>query len=207
MASVSDSLISAIDLAPTFLALAGVKPGASFQGKSFLPILKNPKARIRGVVFAEQNWHDYEAHARAARSVRFKYIRNAYPDLPLTPSADGVRSPTFPSLIKLRKDGALSQAQSVYFVQPRPGEELYDCATDPHEIHNLIADPKHSVVLTELRTALDRWEKDTRDYVPSLRTADEFDRTTGLPTPARVRPHLSKQEMVSKGLAAPTKKP
>ena len=54
-----------------------------------------------------------------------------------------------------------------------------------------------------LRTALDAWEKETKDYVPDLRTTDEFDRRTGLPTPARVRPRLSKAEMVKKGLAAP----
>ena len=54
-----------------------------------------------------------------------------------------------------------------------------------------------------MRTALADWEKRTEDIVPKLRTADEFDRVTGLPTPARVRPRLSKAEMVKKGLVAP----
>jgi N-sulfoglucosamine sulfohydrolase len=201
--SVSNSLVSALDIAPTFLQVAGLTPGPSFQGTSFLPILENPDATIRPFVFAEQNWHDYEAHSRAARNQRFKYIRNAYTDLPLTPSADGVRSPTFQSMINLYDQDKLTPAQSVYFINPRPAEELYDCANDPHEINNLIDDPAHTETLTELRTALDAWEKETDDYVPDLRTADEFDRLTGLPTPARVRPRLSKAEMVKKGLAAP----
>ena len=200
---VTDSLVSAIDIAPTFLEIVGLTAGERFQGKSFVPVLKDPKASIREVIFAEQNWHDYEAHARAARDQRFKYIRNAYPDLPLTPSADGVRSPTFQSMIALHALGELTPAQSVYFVQPRPMEELYDCEADPHEINNLVAEPAHQKTLAALRTALDAWEKDTKDYVPDLRTADEFDRRTGLPTPARVRPRLSKAEMVMKGLAAP----
>ena len=200
---VTNSLVSAIDIAPTFLELAGLKAGENFQGKSFVPILKDPRASIRDVIFAEQNWHDYEAHVRAARDQRFKYIRNAYTDLPLTPSADGVRSPTFQSMMALHSSGKLTPVQSVYFVQPRPKEELDDCQADPHETTNLISEPAHQKNLAELRAALDGWERETNDYVPDLRTADEFDRRTGLPTPARVRPRLSKAEMVKKGLAAP----
>lgn len=192
-----------IDLAPTFLKMAGAEAGQTFQGKSFLPILKDPTQKVRQVIFAEQNWHDYEAHARAARNEEFKYIRNGYADLPLTPSADGVRSPTFQAMIKMHERGELSEAQSVYFVKPRPKEELYHSARDPHETKNLINDPKYQGVLKELRGALDRWIQETGDRVPKLRTADEFDRTTGLPTPARVRPRLSKKEMVKKGLTAP----
>jgi len=203
IAAVSNSLISAVDIAPTFLEIAGAEGGDSFQGKSFLPLVKDPGASIRDVVFAEHNWHDYEAHSRAARDGRFKYIRNAYTDLPLTPSADGVRSPTFQSMIALHAEGKLPAAQSVYFVNPRPAEELYDCKNDPHELTNLIGKPEHDGVLKKLRSALDTWVKETGDYVPELRTADEFDRLTGLPTPARVRPRLPKAEMVAKGLAAP----
>lgn len=197
------SLVSALDLAPTFLKMAHLEVGKSFQGKSFLPILMDPKVKIRDVVIAEQNWHDYEAHSRAVRNEDFKYIRNSYPDLPLTPSADGVRSPTFQAMIKLHAEGNLSGVQSVYFVNPRPKEELYHASIDIHETKNLIDDPAHQKVLNKLRTSLDAWIKETGDYVPELRTADEFDRSTGLPTPARVRPRLSKEEMVKKGLAAP----
>lgn len=201
--SKTKSLVSMIDLAPTILTMAGLKVGSSFEGESFLPILDDPKAKIREVIFAEQNWHDYEAHCRAVRDGEFKYIRNGYPDLNLTPSADGVRSPTFQAMIKLHEEGKLSQARSVYFVKPRPTEELFHSSVDPHELKNLVNDPAYGEVLTRLRESLNEWEKHTGDRVPELRTADEFDRTTGLPTPARVRPRLSKAEMVKKGLTAP----
>jgi len=200
---VTKSLVSMIDIAPTFLSVAGVTPGPTFQGVSFLPILKDPESKIREVVFAEQNWHDYEAHSRAARTEEFKYIRNGYPDLPLTPSADGVRSPSFQQMISLYEQGKLPAIQSVYFLNPRPREELYHPKSDPHELNNLIQDPAYRKVLSELRGALDQWVSKTGDRTPKLRTADEFDRKTGLPTPARVRPRLSKKEMVEKGLTAP----
>lgn len=37
------------------------------------------------------------------------------------------------------------------------GEELYDLRTDPHELHNLAADPAHARAKAELRAELDRW--------------------------------------------------
>ncbi|MGJ8725386.1 MAG: sulfatase family protein [Roseibacillus sp.] len=201
---VTSSLLSAIDFASTFLDVAGVEdPGPTFQGTSLLPIFKNSKAVVRDVVFAEQNWHDYEAHGRAVRDERFKYIRNSYPDLPLTPSADGVRSRTFQQMIELHKEGKLTTAQTVYFEVPRPAEELYDCVADPYEIENLASQEEFKEDKERLSKRLDDWVKATGDSVPELRTADEFDRLTGLPTPARVRPRLSKAEMVAKGLVAP----
>ena len=54
-----------------------------------------------------------------------------------------------------------------------------------------------------MRDALKKWERETSDYVPKLRTADEFDRKHGKPTPARIRPRWSKEKMVEAGLTAP----
>ncbi len=99
------SLVSTIDIAPTVLKLAGIEPGPSFQGKDFSPLFQDPTAKVRDLIFAERNWHDYAAHGRAARSERFKYIRNddtrqspdapggcgAEPDLPGDATAAGRR--------------------------------------------------------------------------------------------------------------------
>src|SRR5262249_8581360 len=51
--SVCSNLVSAIDLAPTLVELAGIKRAATFQGKSFAPLLKDPTATIREYVYAE----------------------------------------------------------------------------------------------------------------------------------------------------------
>ena len=47
----STSLISAIDIAPTVLDLANIGIPESFQGVSFLEILKNPKKEIQKLCF------------------------------------------------------------------------------------------------------------------------------------------------------------
>lgn len=199
-----DRLVSTIDIAPTLLEIAGIAdPGPTFAGRSFLPLTRDPGTPLRDFVFAEKNWHDYEDHARAVRTERYKYIRNDYPDLPLTPSADAARSPTGLALAAWRDQGRLLPHQRVPFDRPRPAEELYDTIDDPHELRNLAGDPGHGVVLETLREALREWERETGDRVPDLRTADEFDRETGKPTAARMRPRWDKARMVEAGLAAP----
>ena len=71
------SLISSIDISATILELAGAKKDKRIQGVSFAPILENPKATVRDYVFAEHNWHVYQAHERMVAGD--SSIRNAYP--------------------------------------------------------------------------------------------------------------------------------
>ncbi|HEU5118895.1 MAG TPA: sulfatase, partial [Isosphaeraceae bacterium] len=141
--SVCSSLVSSVDIAPTFLSLAKLQPGPGFQGKDFSPLLEDPSKSIRDYVFAERNWHDYAARARAVRSERFEYIRNEDVERTMTPPADAVRSPTFVAMRRLRDQGELTPAQRACFVSPRPVEELYDLKSDPDELHNLVNDPAY----------------------------------------------------------------
>ncbi len=202
--TVCKRIVSTVDIAKTFMRLGGIqKIGQTFEGVDFSPLLTNPKKPIRDFIFAEKNWHDFEDHVRAVRNERYKYIRNSYPDLPQTPSADGLRSPTYIELLRLREEKELTAAQQSCFLKPRPEEELYDTKLDPFELRNIAGDERYGPLLRAMQTALQDWEARTKDSVPELRTADEFDRVTGLPTDARVRPRLSKEEMVEKGLVAP----
>jgi arylsulfatase A-like enzyme len=193
--SVSDSVVSSVDLAPTVLELAGLTAAPTMEGRSFAPILRDAAQTIREYAFAEKHWHDYEDHARAVRSKDFKYIRNDYPDLPNTPGADAVRSMTFRAMQRLQAAGELTAAQQAPFTTPRPNEELYDVRSDPFELHNLAGDPAHEKTLQQFRQELAAWSKRTGDFMPSKRTPDEFDRTTGEPNAARIRPRPSRVEM------------
>lgn len=195
--SVCGSLVSSVDLAPTFLELAGVPVPASIQGESFVPLLKNPTAKTREHIFAEHNWHDFDAHGRAVRSERFKYIRNYDADLPNTPPADAVRSLTFVEMRRLRDAGKLTPAQLAPFHKPKPTEELYDMASDPNEFRNLATDPKHATTLAQLRDTLAKWQKETNDPTTGVRAKDEFDRETGEPLPNRRRPRPTKAQLLT----------
>jgi N-sulfoglucosamine sulfohydrolase len=202
--SVCPRLVSSVDIAKTFLTLAKIeKPGITFEGLDLTPLFTDPEKPVHDYVFAEKNWHDYEDHARAVRNERYKYIRNYFEDLPLTPPADVVRSPTYLELIRLHGKAELAPAQAICFNAPRAAEELYDLKLDPFEMKNLAADDRYFPLLRAMRAALADWESKTKDAAPKLRTADEFDRLTGMPTPARVRPRPGKKEMLEQGLAAP----
>jgi N-sulfoglucosamine sulfohydrolase len=173
------SLLSSIDIAPTLLSLAGVPVPAAVQGTSFAAVLADPTAAGRDHVIAEKNWHDFDDHARAVRTAKFKFVRNSYTDIPLTPPADAVRSPTFRAMRTQHAAGTLPAEQRTSFTTPRPAEELYDLSADPHELKNVASDPAHREALASLRAALDRWAKATDDRVPAKRTPDGFDRATG----------------------------
>ena len=182
----TDALISSIDLAPTILRAAGLGDKLQvnaqkkrFQGRSFLPVLSDQKKETNTYIYAEHNWHDFDDHGRAVRSAKFKYIRNYYTDIPGTPPADAVRSPTFRVMRQLHATGKLTPAQRNPFIAPRPKEELYDVSKDPRELKNLADDPNYKDELTKLRRVLSRWEKATADKVPSKRRPDEFHRVTG----------------------------
>jgi N-sulfoglucosamine sulfohydrolase len=177
--TVCKQLISSIDIAPALVELAGLKSPSSFQGTSFARLFSQPDQPIREYIFAEHNWHDYQAHERAVRTKDFLYIRNSLPNLPATPPADAVRSITFQAMLKLEQAGKLKPQQRGCFVKPRPAEELYDVRKDPDCLNDLAADPAHADQVRQLRRVLDEWIKTTHDRVPEKPRPDEFDRTTG----------------------------
>jgi arylsulfatase A-like enzyme len=159
---------------------AGARPAEAAQGDRGRP--------ARDYVYLEHNWHDYAACERGVRDGRFKYIRNYWPDLAGTPPADAVGSPTFQEMRRLRDAGGLPPLLLSCFAAPRPAEELYDTAADPHELKNLAGDPAQAQTLERLRAALAAWRAETADAEPSPRPPDTFDRETGKPLAKRVQP-------------------
>jgi N-sulfoglucosamine sulfohydrolase len=177
--AVSNSLISAIDIAPTLLELSGSEVLPSFQGKSFAGLLKNPAKDFRNYVFSEHNWHDYEALERMVRTKDYLYVLNLRPSLPNQGPADSNRSPSFQDLKNIRDAGNLTAAQADVFVTPRPAEELYDCRKDPMQLVNVASLSEYKNILEEMAEILNRWRMETVDTTPDYLTEDWFDRETG----------------------------
>lgn len=61
------------------------------------------------------------------------------------------------------KDGTLTDYQKEHWFGVRPEEELYDLATDPHQINNLASDPKFAAALKQHREILESWIEETDD--------------------------------------------
>ena len=176
---ISNSLISVIDIAPTILEVAGIGIPESFQGVSFLPVIEDPSKAFRIYVFAEHNWHDYEAHARMVRNKNFMYILNSRPNLSQLGPADAVSSPAYRELKALKAAGKLSAAQADIFMVPRANEELFDYNKDPLQLLNVASVPEYAEALNELRVILQRWMEETGDNIPTNITKDWYLRVPG----------------------------
>jgi len=179
--SVQKGLVSTIDVPVTILELAGVKQDTT-EGRSLLPMLRDPAAEGREAVFAEANWHDFEQFTRAVRTERFLLVRNYYWDKPLWNSVDSINSVTWKGFMEMHQAGKLTPAQSFLFVEPRPFEELYDLQADPYSLRNVVDDPKYREELYYLRTLLDNWRVATGDVMPRERRLDGWTRD-GKPLP------------------------
>jgi len=173
------SLVSAIDLAPTILEVAGVTSAETMQGVSLKPVLNDPSAQVRRYAFSEHNWHDYEAHGRSVRADGFLYIRNNRPYQPWQGPADSVRSISHQQLLALRDSKKLNEAQADVFLAPRPAEELYQYQKDPNQLNNLAADPAFAETKRRLSKLLMQWVEETGDSVPGNISRDSFHRETG----------------------------
>jgi N-sulfoglucosamine sulfohydrolase len=159
--TVSERLLSTIDLGPTIMSICGIPIPQHVQGRAFLGAEDTPD---REYVFATRDRYD-EAYdmIRAARDKRFKYLRHYNPELPYllwVPYRN--RHPIVQEWWRLHAAGDLKEPEKVMF-RPRPAEELYDTQTDPFEMNNLADDPAFKADLQRMRDALDAWIDDVGD--------------------------------------------
>ncbi|MBY0508143.1 MAG: sulfatase [Bryobacteraceae bacterium] len=164
--TVNSDLIAHVDFAPTWLEIAGLKPAAKMQGKSFLPALLGKPYVPREAVFSERNWHDNFDPIRSVRTRTHKLILNAAPHFPYRPPSDLAASPSWEQMTKLVKSGGLSEEQRLVFTPTRAAIELYDLERDPHEFQNVADDPARRAVKAALMDRLADWMQATADYLP-----------------------------------------
>ncbi|HEU5482603.1 MAG TPA: sulfatase, partial [Sphingomicrobium sp.] len=160
-------LMSVIDLAPTFLALAGVAVAEDMQGENISAGLRDPSLWKRAAAFSERNWHDCDEHIRSVRTERYRLIHNAYIELPFGSPADVSASPAWLDLYDRKQNGRLTHAQRMLFETPRPEIEFYDTEQDPWEIENLAARPEHQPRIAEHYALLQEWRTSTGDFPPT----------------------------------------
>jgi len=173
--TVSNALLSTVDLAPSILSILGQKVSPRMQGQDASALFFNPQAEVRKYIHAERNWHNLDDHQRAVRDKRYKYIKNFFPRRMMPLASDLMSSPSYESLLKLRDLNRLTPEQMRLFMVPRAAEELYDTWNDPWEFTNLAGDPNYSKVLERLRAECQRWTSTTEDVPPGKRRKDNLD--------------------------------
>jgi N-sulfoglucosamine sulfohydrolase len=177
---VSDDFINLMDLAPTCLETAGLRPLTEMTGKSFFGLLTGAEQfGSRDVVFLERERHanvrvgSTGYPTRAIRTRDFLYIRNFRPERwpvgdpqayndPDQPFGDCDDGPAKRYILDHRDEPGMQTYFQLCFGK-RPAEELYDLKKDPHQIRNVAGEPEYSGIQAKLRSDLAKWMKDTAD--------------------------------------------
>ncbi len=170
--TVTDAMVSFVDVLPTFVEAAGGRPPKNIDGRSLLPVLVGRKNRHNEVVFGAHTTRGIiSGRAYPIRSVRtrtHKYIRNLNPDgMFQCVSTHGrnykeIDNGVWGSWKQKAKTDTFA-AQRVKTFQHRPAEELYDLTKDPYELKNLADDPAQRRLLASLADMLDTWMKQQGD--------------------------------------------
>lgn len=168
-----DNFVSLIDLAPTFLAAAGVEAPEAMTGQNLLPALSEGNdAKLRPFIIAGKERHVPSQEApnmggypsRMYRDHRHLYLKNHEPDLwpNGTPEwehaaikgswyGDTDNGPTKSFIIEQKEK--FPESYRLCFAK-RPAEELYDLEKDPEQLTNIAADfPEVTVRYSKLLTA------------------------------------------------------
>ena len=176
--STTDALLQYVDIAPTFLAAAGIDPAEidtgcpdadgnrGFDGRSFLDVLLGKADTHRDVIFSQHTTvgiigYDEPYPMRAVRDERYKLIRNLTPENRYSFRGIHKVEPLLSWQEDAKNDPQL--AQRVEWLFKRPAVELYDLENDPLETNNLADDPKLAEVQAKLQKRLDAWMQQQGD--------------------------------------------
>lgn len=176
--------VSLTDLAPTFLAAAGVAVPDAMTGRSLLPSLLAaaplPIDPEDFVAFGRERHTPAQTlpslvgyPSRAIRTRDWLLILNLEPERwpagvpdgathPIARFADCDDGPTKQLLAAGRDDPALARSWQLC-LDKRPAVELYDCRTDRWQVHDLAADPEHAATVAALRARLEQYLAATGD--------------------------------------------
>lgn len=157
-------MVSAIDILPTLLEIAGVSLPTGIQGLSFLPLLEGGRQPNRNKVFKE--YHENSAGKRdpmrAVQTPEFLYIFNPWSDGTRQIHSATFSTKTFGRMMELsKKDTDLAQRMNL--LRYRLPEEFYDIRSDPDCLINLIEEPAYQKDINSLRDALGQHLQETND--------------------------------------------
>ncbi len=156
-------LVSLIDLGPTSLSLAGIKPPAYMQGQAFEGKYKVPS---RKYIFGARDRMDVPVdRVRSVRDEHFRYVRNYNPELAAYQNITyRIQQPVMREILRQRDGGTLNANQIQWFAAPRSAEELYALDSDSLEMRNVSSNPAYEKDLKRLRKVLDEWIIQTNDW-------------------------------------------
>jgi arylsulfatase A-like enzyme len=157
----SEALVSFVDLAPTFMEVAGLRPPGYLPGYSLVPVFRGQPSE-RDCLYSAYNGHTTgEGSYWPTRTItdgRFKLIHNLNGDGRTRRIAQGYYNTHHAMARILDRLPPDSTARRVAERSMAPPEfELYDLELDPGEIQNLAGQPDDHEIERDLRDRLWTW--------------------------------------------------
>tara|TARA_R110002096_G_scaffold314090_7_gene508319 strand:+ start:372 stop:2018 length:1647 start_codon:yes stop_codon:yes gene_type:complete len=168
-----DDFVSFIDLAPTFLDLAGLDEADSTMqptaGQSLVPIFQSDQdgqvLPERDHVLIGKERHDAGRPNDEGYPIRgivtkdYLYLHNYEPDRwpagdPVTGYLNTDGSPTKTWILEARRNGTNTDYWQLNFGK-LPAEELYRISDDPDCVKNLAGNPEHSKVMQDISSQME----------------------------------------------------
>lgn len=139
--TIDSSMVMLLDIAPTFMQLAGLNVPSDMQGQSLIPVFKGKDKDFRSAVF--YHYYEYPNEHNALphfgiRTKRYVLVRFYKP------------SETWKN--KMVNEGSLI----IDTYNPKDYWEFYDLKADPEELHNLYKENKHSPVVKKLKATMNK---------------------------------------------------
>jgi len=137
---------------------------ASYHGKSWIPILGDPKAEHWETIFASHTFHEIQMYypMRVVRDKEYKLIWNIAHGLPYPFASDLWAASSFQAQFRQSLDAPYGQKSVGEYIN-RPQFEFFHIAEDPHEADNLATDPAHAAKLAEYQEKLKDFQRKMKD--------------------------------------------
>jgi arylsulfatase A-like enzyme len=170
----SSQLVSLMDLGPTMMSLVGIKARQHMEGMAFLG--KYKKSARKHVFSTSDRYDEFTDRSRSVRDHRFLYVKNYYLDKSKYKHlAYRLKIPMMNEILRLKNEALLDKNQMHWF-EPKEMEELYDCASDPHQLNNLANQVTYRKQLLKMRKLVAQKFDHDLDYgaIPEHAMVDSF---------------------------------
>ena len=164
--AVTDAIVEYTDIVPTFVAAAGGTPNSVLDGASFIPILTGQSDHHKdytfGIMTTRGIINGSDAYPiRTVRDSKYRLIWNLNSSVKFTNAC--TKAVHFQSMVAAGNAGDQKAKSLVQRYHYRPELELYDCDTDPLELHNLAANTEYAKDVARLKAKLQAWMTEQGD--------------------------------------------
>lgn len=161
--TISDVIVEYTDFLPTFIDVAGGDSPKKLDGKSLVPVFKDPENVIKEYSYGIQttrgiNFGSDHFGIRSVVNDNFRYIWNLTSQTAFLNAANNNENPS--EWYSSWEEAALNCPEALTLVRKykfRPEEELYDVKKDKWCMNNLADNPEYAEIKKKLRAELLNW--------------------------------------------------